>query len=444
RSAMEAEGFSVATSGSAAAARIEFQAFHPDACLLDYHLPDGTALDLISDFKAMRPEVPLLVLTGDREINLAVATIKAGAEQFLTKPIELRALRSMVRRMIEAARTGRRDKAHHAIGEARPLNPFLGTSRAIRALEEDARRAAESDGTLLLLGETGAGKGVLARWIHQNSSRGREAFVDLNCAGLSREMLDAELFGFAKGAFTGAIQSKQGLFEVADRGTFFLDEIGDIEISLQPKILKVVEEKRFRRLGEVAERQVDTRLVAATHRDLARAAADQSFRADLYYRLNTFTLRLPPLRERSEDLTELVQAMLSKLERETGRGSRLSDEAMAAVRAYPWPGNLRELRNVLEGALIRSRKGLLSPEDLALPATAPSFPPSPGEPRRFSDFRGTLAELERDFITTVLEESDGLVERATERLGIPRSTLYQRLSLYGLRAADFRRSRPLP
>ena len=284
RHLLEADRCEVQDASSLAAARAAFTDFRPEIVLLDYELPDGTALDLLPFLKEGAPDVPVLVLTGHREIDVAVATIKAGAEQFLTKPIELAALRTMVRRLIEQRLFVRRDRAGEVRRARYEPEPFLGESAVIRNLEREAKTVAGAESPVLLQGETGTGKGLLARWLHANSRRAKQAFVDLNCAGLSRELLDSELFGHAKGAFTGALAAKPGLFETADRGTFFLDEIGDTEVTLQPKILKVVEEKRFRRLGEVVERRVDIRLIAASNLDLGKAVAEKRFRADLYYR----------------------------------------------------------------------------------------------------------------------------------------------------------------
>ena len=262
RHLLEADRCEVQDASSLAAARAVFVDFRPEIVLLDYELPDGTALDLLPFLKEGAPDVPVLVLTGHRELEVAVATIKAGAEQFLTKPIELAALRTMVRRLIEQRLFVRRDRAGEVRRARYEPEPFLGESALIRNLEREAKTVAGAESPVLLQGETGTGKGLLARWLHANSPRAKQAFVDLNCAGLSRELLDSELFGHAKGAFTGALAAKPGLFETADRGTFFLDEIGDTEVTLQPKILKVVEEKRFRRLGEVVERRVGTILRA--------------------------------------------------------------------------------------------------------------------------------------------------------------------------------------
>src|SRR5581483_10514432 len=290
------------------------------------------------------------VLTGHGSIDLAVRTVKEGAEQFLTKPVELAALGTIIQRTLDNQRTRRRDQAtRRTQGERTAPDPFLGTSPSVLALATEAQLAVGGDSPVLVQGETGSGKGVLARWLHDSGARTEEAFVDINCAGLSRELLESELFGHARGAFTGAIADKKGLLEVAHRGTLFLDEIGDMDVSLQPKFLKALEEKRFRRLGEVNERRVDVRLIAATNQDLGDLVREKRFRADLYYRINTVVLRVPPLRERTGDIPLLAGAILRRLAQEMGRPEiELAADAVEALQAYPWPGNVRELRNVLE------------------------------------------------------------------------------------------------
>ena len=438
RHLLEVDHCEVQDVATLAAARAAFVEFRPEVVLLDYELPDGTALDLLPFLKENAPDVPVVVLTGHREIDVAVATIKAGAEQFLTKPIELAALRTMVRRLVEQSLFVRRDRAGEVRRARYEPEPFLGRSAAIRDLEHEAKVVAGAESPVLLQGETGTGKGLLARWLHAHSRRAKQAFVDLNCAGLSRELLDSELFGHAKGAFTGALSAKPGLFETADRGTLFLDEIGDTEVSLQPKILKVVEEKRFRRLGEVAERRVDIRLIAASNLDLGLAVVEKRFRADLYYRLNTLTLRLPSLRERPEDIAALAESILDRLGVETGKRLELTAGAVEQLRLYDWPGNIRELHNVLERALLLTRTPRLEAGHLALERR-----PSPHlELRGAGDlFQGTLEAVERRYIEQVLRLENGQVDRAADRLGIPRSTLYQRLKSWGLQPSTFRSDR---
>jgi DNA-binding NtrC family response regulator len=304
------------------------------------------------------------------------------------------------------------------------VDPFLGISTRIRQLADEVRRIVSSDSPVLILGETGTGKGVLARWLHDHGPRAEEVFMDLNCAGLVREFLESELFGHEKGAFTGAVSSKAGLLEVAHRGTVFLDEIGDMDLQVQPKLLKVLEDKRFRRLGEVRDRWVDIRLIAATHQDLANLVQERRFRDDLYFRVNTISLVVPPLRERKEDIPIISRSLLSKLSADLGRGEvALAPDAEKALQAHPWPGNIRELRNILERALLISDRPTLTEGDFR-------FVPSAAIPNGSASSHVTLRELERQHIERVLQGEHGRVEIAAMKLGIPRSTLYQKIRQY--------------
>jgi DNA-binding NtrC family response regulator len=402
--------------------------------VLDFRLPDGDALELIPRLRAADPDVPLIVLTGHGSIDLAVRTIKEGAEHFLTKPPELAALATLIERTLENQRTRRRDQAvRRTLEERWAPDPFLGATSAVAALGAEARLAVASESPVLIMGETGSGKGVLARWLHAHGSRAEEAFVDVNCAGLSRELLESELFGHARGAFTGAIADKKGLLDVAHRGTLFLDEIGDMDLALQPKFLKVLEEKRFRRLGEVAERRVDVRLVAATNQDLAQLVGEKRFRADLYYRVNTLVLRVAPLRERIADVPALAGALLHGLAHEMGRPElELGPDATEALLTHSWPGNVRELKNVLE-------RGVLAADGRQIQRRHLRFDSAPAPAGRgFEAVHLTLEQLERRHIERVLELEKGQVVAAAERLGIPRSTLYQKLKEFGIELAAFR------
>ncbi len=425
RDFLEAKGFRIEEAASCEAARTTFRISQPDLAILDHSLPDGTAIELLPQLKAIDPDVPLLILTAYGSIDLAVQAIKLGAEQFLTKPVELPALLSIVERLIEHHRNRRSREARRSLDARDEIDPFVGTSRAIRRLQAEAEKVARADSPVLVQGATGCGKGVLARWLHRNSPRSDDPFVDLNCAGLSREFLETELFGHERGAFTGAVNRKLGLLEVAHRGTLFLDEIGDIDPGVQPKLLKVLEERRFRRVGEVRDRSVDIRLIAATHHDLTTRVREGTFRSDLYFRISTVPLRVPPLAERVEDILPLADRLLSRLAADLGRiDIRLGDSACSALQAYPWPGNIRELRNVLERALLLADAPVLERTDLRF-ETAPEAVASGRLP--------TLEEMERQHIERALELENDHVERAAERLGIPRSTLYDKLKRYGLR-----------
>jgi DNA-binding NtrC family response regulator len=429
RDFLESQGFAVEEAGSLEQARITCQRARPDAIVLDYLLPDGNALDLLPELQGADPQLPVVLLTGHGTIDLAVRAMKQGAENFLTKPVELPALSVILDRALENQRNRRRQAAR-ARSDREGLDPFLGTSEAIRALAREAAVALRSEGPVLIQGETGSGKGVLARWLHEHGSRCDEPFVDLNCAGLSREFLESELFGHARGAFTGAVAEKKGLFEVAHRGTLFLDEIGDFDPALQPKVLKVLEDKRFRRMAEVADRQVDVFLIAATNHDLLRLVREGKFRSDLYFRISTIPLVVPPLRERREDIPLLATHTLGQLGRDLGRSDvRLSRGALEALRSYGWPGNLRELRNMLERAVLRAEGPEIQSSDLRFTVDLAAGP----EPGAGS----TLSELERRQIERVLQEERGRVVNAARRLGIPRSTLYQKIKEYAVDLASF-------
>lgn len=426
RDFLESQGFEVEEADSCASGEETFRASPPDACILDYSLLDGNALELLPRLKTIDPAVPIIILTAHGSIDLAVRAIKEGAEQFLTKPVELPALLVLLQRMLETQRNRRRQIAGESRMARTAVDPFLGSSAPIRQLAEMARRVAVSSSPILIQGETGSGKGVLAAWVHRNSPRRDEAFVDLNCAGLSREFLETELFGHEKGAFTGAASSKTGLLEIAHEGTVFLDEVGDMDVTVQPKLLKVLEEKRFRRLGDVRDRRVDIRLIAATHQDLARLVLETKFRSDLYYRISAIPLLVPPLRQRAEDIPLLAGQFLGRLAADLGRREvRLSPEAERALQEYSWPGNVRELRNLLERAVLLSGAEVLRPEHFHFDV--------PASPEAFEDGSDlTLQQIESRQIQRVLQEERGQVDRAARRLGIPRSTLYEKIKKLGL------------
>ena len=370
RDFLELQGYEVDEADSCRKTLEIFQTSRPDAAVIDYMLPDGNALDLLPRLKEIDATAPLIVLTAYGSIELAVRAVKEGAEHFLTKPVELQALLVILSHLLEDRRTRHRQLAGKSRQAREDVDPFFGTSAAIRQLAEQARRMLSTESPILLQGETGTGKGVLAKWLHDHGPRAEEGFVDLNCAGLSQDLLESVLFGYAKGAFTGAVTNKTGLLEVAHRGSVFLDEIGDMEPQVQPKLLKVLEEKRLRRLGDVHDRYIDIQLIAATHHDLGLLVREKKFRGDLYYRISTIPLVVPPLRDRVEDIPRLAQHLLRRLTADLGRGDvGLDADAEQALQAYPWPGNIRELRNVLERALLLSDRQVLGRKDLRFDVT---------------------------------------------------------------------------
>jgi DNA-binding NtrC family response regulator len=416
---LRTRGFAVAEAETVQAAEAEFRGRQPDLAIVDHCLPDGEGLDLIKLFHKIDERVPILMLTGHASFDLAVQAMKLGAENFLTKPIHPAALFAVVQRVLDSYRDRRRQIARTAHEARSRLDPFAGTSALIQGLLAQAHQVLDSHTPVLIAGETGTGKGVLARWFHEHGPRAEEPFVDINCAGLSRELLESELFGHERGSFTGAATSKLGLLEVAHRGTAFLDEIGEIGLALQPRILKVVEEKQFRRIGDVRSHSVDIRLITATNRDLGKMARDGSFRSDLYFRINTIHLVIPPLRRRLEDIPALARQVLDHLG--TGRSIEIAPDAMRAMQAYSWPGNLREMRNVFERAVLLSGNATrITAADLRFEAA----PDDAGE--------GVLSldEVERRHIEHVVRLESGNIDRAALRLGVSRSTLYQKLKRY--------------
>ncbi|MGC4087728.1 MAG: sigma-54 dependent transcriptional regulator [Polyangiaceae bacterium] len=421
-------GFEVFEAGSCAEARAAATATPPDLLIVDYNLPDGTAFDMLEYAKTQELKASIVVLTGVGTIELAVQSIKRGAEHFLTKPVDHDSLVVIAQRALDLQRDHRRHNASQALTERETRDPFIGMSPRIAEVRRICEAVVGSDAPVLILGETGTGKGVLARWIHETSQRRSEPFVDLNCAGLSREFVESELFGHQRGAFTGAIANKLGLVEVANRGSLFLDEIGDLDSAVQPKLLKVLEDRSFRRLGDVQPRTADVRLVAATHRDLPAMARSGSFRQDLLYRINTLTIELPALRTRAQDIPELSRAMLREMGQTQGRYvPSLTDDALEMLVAYSWPGNIRELRNVLERAVLFAKGDSIDRATLGFDRAL-----QPEEPAEVQ----TLDDAERRHITSVLKLAGGRVDDAARVLDLSRSSLYAKLKKYGIKTAE--------
>jgi len=407
--------------------------------VIDHALPDGTALDLLPLFNELESHFPVIVLTGNGTIELAVETIKRGAKQFLTKPIGLPTLLWIVQKELERSLASPAPKSRRVRPPVLqlPRNPFIGVSGTIKALEQRALVVRAADCSILIQGETGVGKGVLARWLHSRSKRAGEAIVDLNCAGLSRELLESELFGYERGAFTGASRTKIGLIEVANRGTLFLDEIGDMDLQIQAKLLKVLEEGMFRRLGDVRDRCSNFRLITATHHDVSALVREKRFRSDLYFRINTVVLRVPSLRERREDIPVIAEELLSDLSVSVGRPRlRISERGMDALLRHSWPGNIRELRNALESAVLLSESDVLDTfffdSDVIPFSTSQSADSSASENAEFL----TLEEVEIKHILSVLSSVNGNVVLAATRLNIGKTTLYRRLKQLHISAAN--------
>ena len=422
---LAAQGYAVSQASNPTDADLQFDSFRPNVIILDLDLPSGDGTKVFRFAKRLQPDFPILVLSGHAPKSFETKALERGAAHVFVKPVELAQLHTVLLRLPAQLKSARLAESSPAKAQREYLDPFIGTSAAIRRLREIASRVLPSESPILLQGETGAGKGVLANWIHHNGPRADQPFLDLNCAGLSRELLESELFGHEKGAFTSAVSAKQGLLEVANHGTVFLDEIGDIDLQVQPKLLKVLEDRVFRRLGEVRDRAVDIRLISATHRELLELVRQQRFRSDLYFRVNIVYIQVPCLRERVEDISPLAQHLVQTIARNCKRQEmHLSSSAIMALQRYSWPGNIRELRNVLERAALVAGHDTVTPDHLHFQtALAPEL-------SRLGGLSGTLKQMERAYIHHVLHDESGSIERAARRLGIPRSSLYNKMKRF--------------
>lgn len=407
-------GYSVQGALSLAEAREALLNHRFEAILLDLNLPDGNGLDLIPDLRENFPDVSIIVITGIGDIPLAVESMRRGADNFLTKPVNMQDLDVFLQKSLELGKLRRGQRTTQRLQQNK--EPHFGKSPQMKRVTDLCSLALKNDSPILLQGETGTGKGVFAKWIHEHSYRSSAAFVEVNCASLKGELLASELFGHARGAFTSAVQDQQGLIEVADGGTLFLDEIGDMDLGVQAQFLKVIEDKQYRRLGEVKIRRSEFRLICATHRDLRNDAQQEKFRSDLYFRIHVLPISIPPLRERSEDLIDLIRYMMESL---GTSNADISKEAILLLRSYNWPGNVRELKNVLERAILLARGGPITPAHL--PGIASSEPSISGE-NTFID----LHYLEEKHVQEAVKRF-GNAQNAAKALGISRATLYRKL-----------------
>ncbi len=412
-------GFGVSTVSRLSEAKQQLLARRFDAVLLDLILPDGKSLDWIQDIRRQNPDTAIVVITGFGDIPLAVEAIQRGADNFLTKPISLENLRVILDKSLELGSLRRKDFQSQRLNKK--LEPFFGDSPAMRRVLELAGLAAEKDTTVLISGETGVGKGVVARWIHDHGLDPSAPYVEINCSGLKGELFASELFGHARGSFTSATQDKPGLIEVADGGTLFLDEVIDMPLPVQAEFLKVIEERTFRRLGEVNLRHSEFRLICSTNQDPAERTREGGFRLDLYYRINVFPIEIPPLRERLEDLEGLARHLLRGI---ACREVELPPRVVELLGSYAWPGNVRELKNVLERALLLSRGGTLEPCHFTGLGGDGC-----GESLHLTSREAVLDldRMERLHIQSVLGRFGGDTRRASEALGISLATLYRKL-----------------
>jgi two-component system response regulator AtoC len=440
----DAGGYAVDEADDGARA-LAFVATRPyDVVVTDIRMPGADGFELLAAVKARDPSVEVVMMTGYATVQDAVRAMKRGAFDYLEKPFDPDAALAVVARAAERKRVADAARRAAAPGEEESFHALVGGSAAMRAVYRLLEKAAAVDATVLLTGETGTGKELAARAIHYQSARRERRFVPVNCGALPAELVESELFGHARGAFTGAAAARAGLFEEAQGGTIFLDEVGELPLPAQVKLNRVLQEKEIRRVGDTHAVAVDVRVIAATHRDLREEVKAGRFREDLFYRLHVFTVTLPPLRERSEDVPLLAAHFLEKHARALRRTIRaFAPEALRALAAHRWPGNVRELENVVERAVAVAGGEELVPEDLPadLADGAGGAAPAPGALAAlpYKDaVEGARDRASRDYLVALMTEFGGNVTRAAERAGMERESLHRLLRKHGLRSDDFK------
>ncbi|HET7462150.1 MAG TPA: sigma-54 dependent transcriptional regulator [Longimicrobium sp.] len=422
-------GYRVLEADSFASARAVLESERVDVLLTDLQLPDRSGLELLEEVHGRRPDLPVILITAYGTVETAVRAMRSGAFDYVAKPFRMEEIEALVARALGVTRA-EREIAWLREAATREWEGIVGRSAAIRHVVEQVERVAPAPTSVLVTGETGSGKELVARAVHARSPRAGRLFVPVNCAAIPGELLEAELFGVARGAFTGATADRAGKFELADGGTLFLDEIGDMPAAMQAKLLRALQEGTIERLGSNAVRRVDVRVVAATHRDLERMVAEGAFRADLYYRLNVFPIHVPPLRERKDDVAPLAARAVERFAGRLGRRVRLAPDAVSRLEAYDWPGNVRELNNVLERAVLLARGEVIEAGDLPAPGPrADAPPPSAGRPLTL---RAAVERAEREAIAAALRHTGDNKARAAALLGVSVRTLWYKLERFGM------------
>jgi len=439
--ALQKEGYEVRTVGRGDRALELFEAEDFDVAVVDLKLPDADGMEVLKTFRQSRPETPVIMITAHGNRQVALQALNEGAYDYFSKPFDLEDMRVVIRRAAEKARLVREvDRLRKQMEEGRDADAphLLGESAAMDVVRETIATVADSDVTCLILGESGTGKELAAELIHRQSSRRDGPFVKLNCAAIPDTLIETEMFGYEKGAFTGAAQRTTGKFEQANGGTIFLDEIGDMATLVQTKLLRVIEAGEFHRVGGASSVKVDVRLLAATNQDLKTAIEEGSFREDLYYRINVVSLPLPPLRQRPEDIPTLVRAYLHSFSEKFNKSiTGIREDVMERLLAYSWPGNVRELQNVLQRAVVLERGDMISmtslPETIASPIHSTRLRLEELEGRSLSDaLKRVKAHYERALIEEALEAAGGNKTRAAQLLKISRVNLHQKINEYDI------------
>ena len=430
RGVLEDEGYRVSAVGRGADALRFFADELPDLTFLDIWMEGMDGLETLAGIRRLRPDAVVVMISGHGTIETAVKATRLGAWDFIEKPLALEKTLVTAARALEHARLARENTTlRETLGQRAEI---IGESAAMRRLREQIATAAPTTGRVLVHGENGSGKELVARAVHAGSARRAGPFVEVNCAAIPEELIESELFGHEKGAFTGALARRRGKFELADGGTLFLDEIGDMSLKTQAKVLRALEEQAFERVGGKDTIRVDVRVIAASNRDLEGLIQAGRFRDDLYYRLNVIPIEVPPLRERRDDIPALVEHFVALFCAENGkRAKAISGEALAYFLAYDWPGNVRELRNMVERLVIMAPGDVIDADHLPAPLRPKDAPGAGAEPRERS-LREARDHFERAYIVAELRANDWNMTRTAERLGIERSHLYRKLKAYGI------------
>ena len=438
---LQREGYEVQVAADGEEALTALERDGADVVVTDLVMPKMDGLSLLRKVVVSHPDVPVIVVTAHGKIDSAVEAMKAGAFDFVSKPFEHSELKAIIAKAARQSDLNARNVVPDETG--RRFNEIVGKGQRMIELQQIIGKVADAPSTVLISGESGTGKELVATALHEKSSRREKPLIKINCAAIPRELVEAELFGFEKGAFTGAVQSKPGRFELADGGTLFLDEIGEIPMEMQVKLLRAIQESEFERVGGVKTTKVQVRLIAATSRDLTKEIAAGRFREDLFYRLNVVPLQLPPLRERRDDIPLLAEHFRQKYNARLKKNvERIEDDALAALSAYSWPGNIRELENVLERTILFAEGTVIRAADLppslrqqpldAVPAGAAGLAPGPMK----EIVKGQVQAIERDLIVRGLEVTGGNVTRTAKLLKISRKSLQMKMKEFGLRGED--------